>query len=607
MLLMFLSRWTLDCGRQRRPIVNRKALAMFSICRKAASGSSRGPTYEVWKTNEPRLLVNHCHNVFIGLVAGALLAVVWSGEARAQTTVPITGVGTRIAGPPFTIDTHVDSVTYSGPVVGDIEGVGEVFEIRGFVSGVGWGGSGSVVARGINAHYEYHVPFVARWRARGQSQNLVTFHHGGGALLIAALRAEALLGEANEHRFAELGGDSANGLSALLNHCVYVSTNRRGLRGDGTFSATYHTSEVAPLTAAEVEAIYTQLPPGFVHPGIFEGAPVPVNITQDAPTFRDINWALQEVLASGIGTRFHTRIWSGTSSGARLGAFLNFGRSVIGTQSVRTGGNYVDPYNPDSPRIFDGFILNGFPYAVGADNADSELPISAPVFFLQGRADERYQQPIQMAHELLVKGVPLDSAVRIYEVKGLSHVPRGLFQPVQPSDGDALGCFVSAAIQNMREWLLDGREPPVSRIAGRIEGGLLVIDQAGGTTTKVAPILEDPAIDILLPGESMIVPRTIGAAETARWLAVTEFLAHENDAINAPAIACRVGGYRIKFFGVELLPFAPATLDALYGGFEGYKECVEDVVADLEAERLYDSRVESAKATAERSDELFPD
>jgi hypothetical protein len=117
--------------------------------------------------------------------------------------------------------------------------------------------------------------------------------------------------------------------------------------------------------------------------------------------------------------------------------------------------------------------------------------------------------------------------------------------------------------------------------------------------------VEDPAIDILVPGEPLIVPRTIGPPETARWLAVTEFLAHENDAINAPAIACRVGGYRIKLFGVELLPFAPATLDAMYGGYEGYLECVEDVVADLAEERLYDSRVESAKETARRSQGLF--
>jgi hypothetical protein len=123
----------------------------------------------------------------------------------------------------------------------------------------------------------------------------------------------------------------------------------------------------------------------------------------------------------------------------------------------------------------------------------------------------------------------------------------------------------------------------------------------------VAPILEDPTIDLLMPGEPMIIPRTIDAAATTRWLAVTDSLAHENDAIIPPAIACRVGGYRIKFFGVELLPFSPTTLDAMYDGFEGYLECVEDVVEDLEAQGLYDSRVESAKQTAQRSEQLFPD
>ena len=256
-------------------------------------------------------IIRHSHNALIGLVAGALFAIILPAEARAQTTVPITGIGTYIAGPPFTIDTHVDSVTFWGPVNVQIEGVGEVFEIRGFVSGVGWGGGPTVVARATNAHYDYEIPFVARWRARGQNKNLVVFQHGGGLALLPILRDEALRGEANDQRFSELDGDFAFGIPALLNHCVYYSTNRKGLRGDGTFSATYLTDEVPPLTEAEVAAIYAQLPPGFMHPGIVPAAPVPVLITLDAPTFRDINLALQEVLASGIGTSFHTRICVG--------------------------------------------------------------------------------------------------------------------------------------------------------------------------------------------------------------------------------------------------------------------------------------------------------
>lgn len=542
---------------------------------------------------------------FIGLVAAALLAIFVSAEARAQTTVPITGIGTHIAGPPFAIDTHVDSVTFFGPEVVQIEGFGEAMEIHGVVSGVGWGGSPGPIARAINAHYNYQVPFIARWRTRGRSQNLVAFHHGGQPTLIALLVSERLNGEANLHRIAEHSGDFAYGLPALLNHCVYVSTNRRGLRGDGRISATYLPSEVAPLTDAEAASLTAQS--GFSHPDIVVGGPVPASIAVDAPTFRDIDRALQQVLANGLAMRFHTRICSGTSAGARLAAFLNFGRSVIGGQSVRTGGNYVDPYNADSPRIYDGFILNGFPYVPGAANADSAQPISAPVMFLQGRADERYQQPIQMAHELLLKGVLLNDAIRIYEVKGLNHVPRDLAESAHPLNGDTLGCFVSAAIENMLDSLLDGHDPPVSWIAGRIENGLLVIDTADGTTTNVAPILEDPTIDFLVPGELMIVPRIIDAAATARWQAVTKALEHEGDAINAPAITCRVGGYRIKFFGVELFPFEAATLGEMYGGYEGYLDSVESVVKDLEKEGLYDSRVESAKRTAERSKQLFPD
>jgi len=87
---------------------------------------------------------------------------------------------------------------------------------------------------------------------------------------------------------------------------------------------------------------------------------------------------------------------------------------------------------------------------------------------------------------------------------------------------------------------------------------------------------------------------------------VTANLEHETDAITPPTIACRLGGYRIKFFAAELvLPFGQELLAEMYGSFKGYRESVEEVVAELEAALLYDSRVESAKETAERSIGLF--
>jgi hypothetical protein len=427
---------------------------------------------------------------------------------------------------------------------------------------------------------------------------------------VAQVIREKAAGSANSHRFAERVSDASVGGPALLNHFVYVSANRRGLRGDGTFTAAYLPAEVLPLTQSEVDALKATLaaapgPAGFQQPGIAVGAPVPLTPFSDAPTFRDIARALEQVLGGLLGTGFRTRICSGHSSGARLGGAFNFGRSVIGAASVRTGGNHVIPYDTESPRIFDGFVLSGFVYDTPVERADAELPLSAPTFFIQGRGDERYQQPIRMAHELLVKGVSLDSSVRIYEIKGLPHVTRDIPETVHPSSGDALGPFISAALRNMRDWLQDGAAPPVSRIAGRLHDGKLVIDQAGGGFTTIQPIREDPTLDSVQV-DSMLTLREIGPAETERWLAVTAALEHENDAITPPTIGCRLGGYVLKFFGAELVPFSPATLTALYGDFEGYRDRVEAVVADLEAARLYDPRVESAWTTAELARPLFP-
>ncbi|MGE3821382.1 MAG: alpha/beta hydrolase domain-containing protein, partial [Isosphaeraceae bacterium] len=345
--------------------------------------------------------------------------------------------------------------------------------------------------------------------------------------------------------------------------------------------------------------------PGFQHPGIALGAPVPLNPTHDVPTFRDVSVALQQVIARVIRTRFASRICSGHSSGAKLGAAIDFGRSAIGVDSVRTGGNHVVPYDPSSPRIFDGFVLSGLPYDSDVARADDAMPLSAPAFFIQGRGDERYQQTIRMAHELLSKSVPLNRAIRIYEVKGMTHITRDVvFEVPQSATGETLGCFVSAAFRNMLGTLQEGLEPPVSQIAGRLLDGALVIDQAGGFWTTVSPILEDPTIDTVQV-DMLLTPRPIGPAETNRWQAVTAALRHVDDAITPPSIACRVGGYKVKFTAPDLTPFPPETLETLYGNFRGYSTRVSEVVERLKAARLYDDRVESARATAELSQGLF--
>jgi hypothetical protein len=537
------------------------------------------------------------------LLPAALVLWAACSAARGETIVPITGIGTQIDA----IDTQVEQVAYTGPVAKIVDSL-PVLEIRGTVSGIGWGGTG-IVPR-ASAHYRYDIPFVARWQSSGVLPRLVFFQHGGGVSLMVALQREKLVGAANHHRVAELNGDLLAGKPALLDSATYVSINRRGLRGDGTFAATY-LAPVAPLSASEVASVEAALAsapgtPGFVQPGLVAGAPVPLVPTNDTATARDIARALEHVLADIQGQPFQTRIGAGLSSGARLLAAMNFGRSVQGTQSVRTGGNHVVPYDAASPRIFDGFLLCGFSYIAGADHVDPALPISAPAMFFHGQADERYQQHVTLAHELLQKGVDLNGQVWLYDIKNLPHVTRDVTQETGDGpDSDPLGCMLSAGLRNLRGHLEGGPPPPDSRLAGRIVSGMLCFDQAGGTLAQVTPIPNHPALDRVV-FDAMVAPRPIGSAETARWLAVTAELPHVPEAIAPPTVACRLGGYKLMFFGSELMPDSPAQLSARYGSFECYREAVRRTVAGLEAQGLYDARVESADHTAERARALFP-
>ncbi len=540
----------------------------------------------------------HVRRRFAFLLVGALTWCAGGSSWGRQTTVAISGVGTRLG----TINTHVDQVTYGAPRTVEIDGFGDAVEIRGTVAGIGWGGIG-IVSRATSAHYAYRIPFVARWQRHGAVKGLVAHLHGGDLPLVGVAIADRVNGDRNLNRRAESLADQGIGVPALTNRCAYVATNRRGLREDGTFSATYLPSEVPPLTVGEVNGLYGVIAPSdpsYRRPGLEPGSPVPLTPTNDVPTFRDVHRALEIVLADLIDTNFRTRILSGHSNGARLAGGIDFGASEIGTMSIPTGGNNVVPYDLNSPRIFDGFLLLGFPYATNVPRANPQFPISAPTFFLQGRGDERYQDPIRLADELLAKGVDLNQAIRIYEVKGLPHVPRGIVGDLpQPSEGDAVGCFVSAAIKNMISLLRDGVRPPRSRIAGRIENGGLVFDVAGGASTIAVPIIEDPAIDSIQI-DNLLNIRVIGPAETARWQVVTSALDHMNDSITPPTLACRLGGYRIRFFGAELAePFSPVELASLYKKFNGYRACLHEVVDWLDTNRLYDAGIESANETAE--------
>jgi hypothetical protein len=525
--------------------------------------------------------------------------------ARTDVAVlPLSGIGTQLG----SIDTRVESVTHSEPMLVEIPGVGAAFEMHGVVSGVGWGGTG-IVSRARDAHYAYEISYVARWPQHGGGPLLVAYYHGGPPTPVAVLQADRRLGALNPSRFAERYGDRLASAPALALKGSYVSFNRRGLRPDGRFGAKYLTTEVGALTAMEVENLRAVIAPGdatYMHPDLVAGAAVPVRIATDSITARDVARALEQVVGLVSGVRFHQRIAVGQSAGSTTLGGLVFGRNVTGpSTSVRTGGNHWIADDPSSPRIYDGFILNGVNYQPAAEHVDDVEPLAAPVFVLQGRGDERYQDSIALAYELLQKGVTLNGAFWLQEIANLPHVPRD--NPIEvtaPADNaEPLGPYFGAAIRNMRDFLSEGVTPPPSHVAGRIVNGVLAFDVAGGWTDRI-PVREDPALDSIEFGP-MLAMRTVDAAMTARWQAVTAVLDHVNEPIVGPSIACRIGAFRLRFAGATLTPFDPAQLSAMYGGYGGYEECVKATVSALNERRLYDSRVEPAKATAARARSFF--
>ena len=541
--------------------------------------------------------------LFLAVLGVASVAVPQATRTE-LAVLPLSGIGTQLG----SIDTRVEAVTHSDPMLVDIPGVGTAFEVHGVVSGIGWGGTG-IVSRARDAHYAYEISYVARWPQHGGGQLLVAYYHGGPPPPVAVLQADRRLGAMNPSRFAERYGDRLASAPTLALKGSYVSFNRRGLRPDGTIGAKYLTTEVAALTAIEVESLRAIIAPGdstYSHPDLVAGAPVPVRIATDSITARDVARALEQVVGLVSGGRFHQRIAVGQSAGANTLGGLVFGRNITGPlTSVRTGGNHWMADDPSSARIYDGFILNGFPYQRDTQHVDDLAPLAAPVFVLHGRGDERYQDSMALAYELLQKGATLDGSFWVQEIANLPHVPRDntIEAPAPADNAEPLGPYFGAAIRNMRDFLSEGVAPPPSHVAGHIVNGILTFDVVGGATSRI-PVPENPALDSAEFGP-MLAMRTVDAAMTARWQAVTAVLAHVNEPIVGPSIACRVGAFRLRFAGATLTPFDPAQLSAMYGGYDEYEECIKATVSALNERRLYDSHVEPAKATAALARRFF--
>ena len=52
----------------------------------------------------------------------------------------------------------------------------------------------------------------------------------------------------------------------------------------------------------------------------------------------------------------------------------------------------------------------------------------------------------------------------------------------------------------------------------------------------------------------------------------------------------RLGGYKLMFFGSQLVPYAPAELRRIYGSFESYRDAVNRTVVSEENPRACGER-----------------
>jgi hypothetical protein len=525
-------------------------------------------------------------NRMLAVVFAILLVLFAHGRTSAQTTSTTLGqgIGTSVAdiygdGSNVQTDTSVSSVTYSDPRRVERDGL-NYFEVKGNIRGTGWGGEWSDLAGpapvvSSNGHYGYDVPFVLRWQSNWDG-TLVYYGHGRTDLGLLAF-ADGFLGADNEGRRLEEEGRFISDAVLMPDRSyAFFSANLNGLKGDGGFS----------IISLE---------------GPFAGQPVMATV--DAPIARDITQVAKRLLQRLAGKRVERTIGTGHSAGALVMQFINGGAStnLDDGRRVFTGGNFIQPYNPSSGLIFDGFI----PLAGDSFRLHPQFPMAAPMMMVCGQADYSAVTSVHHASRLFRAGVDISSKLWIYQVRNLPHnfaeivestpnINRFVFEQFgeeRNADGDRMKAVVAAIIENMARLLEHHTPPPQSRIDGRgadTNGDgmpdAISFPQAGGQSTQLWPFVDDPAIDTFLAEQ---ISTSNDTALIARYLEVLTALDHEPGLV-LPKTSCRLGGFLLGI-DAHLVPFEDFSEHWRNRG--EYRACVEHTMNRLSHERLYDRRI----------------
>ena len=504
----------------------------------------------------------------------------------------VEGIGTRVKDAlgdgTRSINTRIDGITCTSLQV--VNGAhGRYHELRGTISGIGWGGlvsfSGDPFAPTTRAlgHYRYDgLSWVLRW-PDAYAGDLVIYNHGADGTSLQSFM-EALLGPANPYRHEEDEGlvAVAEGVVQDRFGAAYFAVNTDAMRADGTFAASYSAEVDASAVAVDGTPVL-----GMSTTGPFDAA-----IGRDVAVLgkRLAEWAIGRGVRStlGVGSSGGSNRLASIAAGSASLPIACEGESCSRSIAVRAGDNHTEAYAPCSGRIYDGFLLIGYA-ALGAPVAGPTYRPTAPLVLLRGQADDFYGDEMDLTAALLDRGVDVNRWLRIVHVGNMGHYSSDMSKPSEaisnlfgsPTQGDQLRPLITGLLGRLRDHARDGRPLPGS-----------LFDPA----PAAVPVPLDPAIDSINPLLTFFgIDRPVDAARKANWDRVVRSVRHEPGHLVLPESACRVGGFMTDFSAALLMPFplGPETRTPaqIWGSLSRWQKCVRETVEDLSERGYYDRRL----------------
>ena len=515
----------------------------------------------------------------------------------------------------------------------------EYSEVTGTIKGVGWGGDNEFAW--LESPYTYRLSYVLRIPHKWDG-TLVVFHHGKfGVTSLKAL--ETNLGPRSVGRVFHLYGDRFVSDAALQRGWAFFTVNYTPTDAEGRLYSTY----LHPGTDDDKDGLVDEDPTqdddgdglgdedpidnfdndldGLVDEdppidddkdGLMNEDPghAPVDTTWDVPIARDMARVAKRLLKVLRHRKPTLTLGTGHSAGAYANFMLNVGHDPnrISRRLILVGDNYVRPYDPTSPKIFDGFIWfsGGGPVPIPVD---PKRGISAPVVFFASEAEYLGLLSVLQMNELIVQGVDVDSLSRIYMVRNVTHQYADLWKAFLPDaafgmadlfglprgfvsgGGEQVKPVTAALLDALRAWTAEGTPPPTSVLNGvPLDSKGVVFPQSDGGSSLVFPFVDHPKFDTYTQNTW---PDPAKTGDDPVWLAaftnVQTSLGARVDSVFLPETACRRGAFVLLDSpgGTWFVPFDEPTFLGLWGSSAAQQLCRVGAVSDRIAEGLYDPTV----------------